>query len=134
MTDDMEFTDNMWGDGGGENKEFLSQCTVTTFAGSGEAITRDGIGTATAALSCPMAMCYSATSHSLLFIEVDPSLVRRCYLPATREMRTALSQSVMDGLRRSAAPAPILSDISALIYVIVSYALNDGTNPYPTST
>ncbi len=70
----------------------------------------------------PMALCHSEIDHCLLFVE-NGERVCRVALPATPEMRAAISQSVSIGLM---VAAPVLAAISPLVDLIVSYAVNDG--------
>ncbi len=108
--------------GSSDRPLLATQCVVTTFAGSGEEESCDGIGAA-AGVPDPIAMCFSKSTNSLVFHSYGGQ-VRRVHLSATPEMRTALADSAAAGVERM---APALAAIRPLIDLIVSYALNDGT-------
>ncbi len=113
---------------GGSTEIFASQCVVTTFAGTGERDSTDGVGTA-AGVSPDRRMCYSKASSSLLFIETG-TRVRRVRIHSTLQMFSALAAIVTAGVE---AVAPSLASISPLIDLIVSYAGNAGMSERSTA-
>ncbi len=94
---------------------------VTTFAGSGQRTTRDGLGTA-ASIEDPIWMAYLQARNCLVLVQ--DVCVRRVQLPATPEFGLTLSRLIAAGL---AGASPPLSLIAPLINLIVSYTVNDGT-------
>ncbi len=95
-----------------------TECVVSTFVGSQEAGTMDGIGIA-ARLNEPSNLCLSMAGNSLFVIE-STRLIRRVYLAATRESRAALFQSITVGI---AGVSVELSAIPPLIDLVIAYGL-----------
>ncbi len=100
----------------------MEKCWVSTLVGSSFGTAVDGWGAA-ARLNLPCSVCLDSGGQSLFFI--DNEAVRRAYLSCPPAVRSALVQSVTDGLSNASTP---MSGIPPLIEMIVSYAAPvDGT-------